>query len=435
METEDLSGKKILVIGGSAHEVIDGVRHYANHGRPEQHGLQAAKRLAELGAKVTLVTTRLHDGIPQGIAVVSEDSNHKALVGAESLLNAAAQQAQATGYDAVLQLANIPAVKAAKQSEHKLKVKKDAGALIPMDVAGNIDVVGSLQAAFSGSVIAGYDSQQQWFASGDAGLAKSMADIASQTASAPLPATQDNVSALPRTGGKLSGKKIIITSGPTAEPISSSGDVITNFSSGKQGHAVAESLAAMGAQVVLVSGPTHIPDPSHPNITTIHTESARNMRDAVVAQLPADAFVAVAAVADFGMANPGKLALKPAELATLELSQNPDILQTIGTHGSKRPSVVIGFAAETHDLLIYARGKLEKKGADAICANQVGSAMVARGSDKNQITWVSAEGNEPWETMGKSDVGNRIGDKIALLLQRKKSISAGSGSSGLLSML
>ncbi len=435
METETLNGKKILVIGGSAHEVIDGVRHYANHGRPETHGMQAAKQLAELGADVTLVTTQPHGETPQGITIITKDGSNNPLVSAQSLLDAAAQQAQAKTYDAVLQLANIPAIKAAQQSEHKLKVKKEAGALVPMEVAGNVDVAASLQAPFSNSIIAGYDNQQQWFASGDAALAASLADVASQTVSAPLPAAQGNVSALPRTGGKLSGRKIIITSGPTAEPISSSGDVITNFSTGKQGYAVAESLAAMGAQVVLVSGPTHIPDPSHPNITTIHTESARDMHDAVVAQLPADAFIAVAAVADFGMAQPGKLALKPGERVTLELSQNPDILQSVGTHESKRPPVVIGFAAETHDLLTYARGKLEKKGADAICANQVGSAIVARGIDNNQITWVSAEGNEPWEVMGKSDVGNRIGDKIALLLQRKKSATVGSGSSGLLSML
>lgn len=435
MEADSLKGKKILVIGGSAHEVIDGVRHYANHGRIDLHGLQAAKRLAELGAEVTLVTTRLNGEKPQGIAIVSEDSEHKPLVSAESLLGAAAHQAQATRYDAVLQLANIPAVKAAQQSEHKLKVKKEAGALVPMEVAGNIDVVASLQASFSNSVIAGYDNQQQWFASGDAAIAKSLADIAGQTASAPLPAAQGNVSTLPRAGGKLSGKKIIITSGPTAEPISSSGDVITNFSSGKQGHAVAEALASMGAQIVLVSGPTQIPDPSHPNITTIHTESARDMRDTAVAQLPADAFVAVAAVADFGMAQPGKLALKPGEQATLELSQNPDILQTIGTHASKRPAVVIGFAAETHELLTYARGKLEKKGADAICANKVDSASGVFGGDRNQITWVTAEGNEAWQAMNKSEVGTRIGDKIALLLQRKKSVSAGGGSSGLLSIL
>ncbi len=404
MSMDDLKGKKILVIGGNVHEVIDGVRHYANHARPENHGANAADYLRGLGADVTLI---------------DRDANGKSFANTQQLLNALQDAAQVREYDAVLNLANIPAVKPAHITDKKLKVKKEAGALVPMEVLGNVDIIGKLMRIFPDSPICGYNQQQSWCDTQDSELNGPLAQVA---AAANTPDVQAQSAPLPtiRAGGKLSGRRIVITSGPTAEPISDHGDVITNFSSGKQGHAIAQSLAAMGAQVVLVSGPTHIPDPQHPNISVIHTDSARNMRDAVLAQMPADAYVGVAAVADFGMENPGSLHLSPDAPHTLQFSQNPDILQSVGTHESLRPPVVIGFAAETHDLLTYARGKLEKKGADAICANQVGSAIAQRGSDNNQITWVTAQGNEQWEVMTKNDIGKRIGEKIALLLQRSR---------------
>lgn len=403
MSVDLLSGKKILVLGGHVDEVIDGVRHYANHARPATHGQQAANLLRRYGAQITLIDKNIN-GAPIG-------NTRQFLAIAKSAI-------EGTAYDAVLNLANVPAIAAARPSEKKLKVKKEAGSLVPMDVIGNADIPGALNDAGKGTPIAGYDQKQQWFATGNTAITAALKHIADNSIEAP----QASINLLPGavkpgSNGSLSGRKIIITSGSTAEPVSNHGDVITNFSSGAQGHAVAEALADMGANVVLIAGLTTIPDPLHPNITTIHTASARTMRDAVLAQLPADVYVGIAAVADFGLEHLAALTLAPGEPATLRLSQNPDILQDVSMHPSLRPPVVIGFAAETHDLLTYARGKLENKGADAICANQVGSLSINSGNE-NQVTWVTAGGNEPWERMSKREVGQKIGDKIVFLLQR-----------------
>ena len=403
MPFDTFSGKKILVLGGHVDEVIDGVRHYANHSRPGSHGQQAADVLRRQGAQITLIDRNIN-GAP--------------MASTQQFLSAAKSAIEGAQYDAVLNLACIPSIAAARPSDKKLKVKKQAGTLVPMDVIGNADVAAALNAAGKGTPIAGYDQRQQWFAIGDAAITAALKNIADNSMEAP----QATINILPgavktNTHGTLTGRKIIITSGSTAEPLSNHGDVITNFSSGAQGHAVAEALADMGANVVMVAGLTTVPDPLHPNITTLHTESARTMLDTVLAQLPADVYVGIAAVADFGMEKLTAMTLAPGEPTTLRLSQNPDILQNVSMHSSQRPSVVIGFAAETHDLLAYARGKLENKGADAICANEVGS-MSANNGNQNQVTWVTAAGNEPWERMSKREVGQKIGDKIQFLLQR-----------------
>jgi phosphopantothenoylcysteine decarboxylase/phosphopantothenate--cysteine ligase len=206
--------------------------------------------------------------------------------------------------------------------------------------------------------------------------------------------------------GELAGRNIIITNGPTAEQLTTGGDVITNFSSGKQGRAIADALSDMGAKVMLVTGGT-----------------ARDMLGKTLAQLPADVFIGVAAVADFAIETPLDLQLKDGEPHALQLTQNPDILQTIGQHPTLRPKVVIGFAAETApqpQLLEYARKKLERKGADAICANRVSAA--SPGSDVNQISWVSKNGAEPWEAMDKHAVGRAIGGKIVEMLGYASSV-------------
>jgi phosphopantothenoylcysteine decarboxylase/phosphopantothenate--cysteine ligase len=212
----------------------------------------------------------------------------------------------------------------------------------------------------------------------------------------------------------LAGKKIIVTSGPTHEPIDPV-RYIANRSSGKQGHAIAVALARLGADVRLVSGPVAIPDPA--GVKTVHVESAREMKDAVEQLLPADAGIFVAAVADWRTANEAGEKIKKVAgegPPSLKMVENPDILAGIGHH-PKRPYLVVGFAAETQDVLKNAEAKLKKKGADFIVANDVshdGSGGVM-GGDRNSVTIVSRDGIDQWADMTKEAVAERLAALIA----------------------
>jgi phosphopantothenoylcysteine decarboxylase/phosphopantothenate--cysteine ligase len=219
------------------------------------------------------------------------------------------------------------------------------------------------------------------------------------------------------TARPLAGRRIVVTSGPTHEPIDPV-RYIANRSSGKQGHAVAAALARLGADVRLVSGPVSIPDPV--GVTTVHVETARQMRDAVEAELPADAGIFVAAVADWR--TEGQAADKIKKVAgegppALKMVENPDILAGIGHH-AQRPRLVVGFAAETADLISNAKAKLAKKGADLIVANDVShdsgvGAKGVMGGDRNRVRIVSATGVEEWPEMGKDEVAARLAALVA----------------------
>ncbi|MCV9908119.1 bifunctional phosphopantothenoylcysteine decarboxylase/phosphopantothenate--cysteine ligase CoaBC [Brucella sp. HL-2] len=216
----------------------------------------------------------------------------------------------------------------------------------------------------------------------------------------------------------LSGKTIVMTSGPTHEPIDPV-RYIANRSSGKQGHAIAAALAKLGATVHLVSGPVTIPDPQ--GVKVIHVETAREMQAAVESRLPADAAVMVAAVADWRTANAAdqKIKKQPGESApTLSMVENPDILAGIG-HSEKRPGLVVGFAAETQDVLANAGRKLDKKGADWIVANDVSGDVM--GGDRNRVRILSRTGIEEWPEMSKEQVAEKLAEKIAgVLLETKR---------------
>ncbi|MEJ5020166.1 bifunctional phosphopantothenoylcysteine decarboxylase/phosphopantothenate--cysteine ligase CoaBC [Ochrobactrum vermis] len=220
----------------------------------------------------------------------------------------------------------------------------------------------------------------------------------------------------------LAGKTVVMTSGPTHEPIDPV-RYIANRSSGKQGHAIAAALARLGATVHLVSGPVTIADPE--GVDVIQVETAREMQAAVERHLPADAAIMVAAVADWRTANEAgqKIKKKPGEGApTLAMVENPDILAGVG-HSEKRPGLVVGFAAETQDVAENARAKLEKKGADWIVANDVshgpdGSSVM--GGDNNRVRILSRSGIEEWPEMSKEQVAERLAAKIAERLLEAK---------------
>ena len=216
----------------------------------------------------------------------------------------------------------------------------------------------------------------------------------------------------------LAGKTIVMTSGPTHEPIDPV-RYIANRSSGKQGHAIAAALTKLGARVHLVSGPVTIPDPQ--GVDVIHVETAREMQAAVESHLPADAAVMVAAVADWRTANAAdqKIKKQPGESApTLSMVENPDILAGVG-HSAKRPGLVVGFAAETQDVLANAGRKLEKKGADWIVANDVSGDVM--GGDRNRVRILSRSGIEEWPEMRKEQVAEKLAEKIAAALLETKS--------------
>jgi phosphopantothenoylcysteine decarboxylase/phosphopantothenate--cysteine ligase len=221
---------------------------------------------------------------------------------------------------------------------------------------------------------------------------------------------------LDRSAKPLRGKTIIMTSGPTHEAIDPV-RYIANRSSGKQGHAIAAALARLGATVRLVSGPVTIPDPE--GVGVIHVESAREMRDAVEQLLPADAAIMVAAVADWRVAEEAGEKIKKTageKAPALQMVENPDILAGVG-HSKLRPRLVIGFAAETQDVLANAQRKLDKKAADWIIANDVSHASGVMGGDRNSVRIVTRSGVEEWPDMSKEDVAERLAAKIAAALE------------------
>ncbi|SON53720.1 DNA/pantothenate metabolism flavoprotein [Hartmannibacter diazotrophicus] len=218
------------------------------------------------------------------------------------------------------------------------------------------------------------------------------------------------------TAGPLAGKKALVTSGPTHEPIDPV-RYIANRSSGKQGHAIAAALRRLGAEVTLVSGPVTIVDPAGVNVVKV--ESAREMLEASLACLPVDVAVMAAAVADWRVADAAGTKMKKdgsGKLPSLSLTENPDILATIGHHETLRPSLVIGFAAETGNVISYAKDKLGRKGADFICANDVSPESGVFGGDANTVHLVGKDAVEDWPTMTKDEVAARLASVIAARL-------------------
>ncbi len=219
--------------------------------------------------------------------------------------------------------------------------------------------------------------------------------------------------------GPLKGLKALVTSGPTYEPIDPV-RFIGNRSSGKQGHAIAQALAAAGAEVTLVAGPTALPDPA--GCKTVHIESAAEMLAAVEKSLPADIFVGAAAVADWRPAAEAQQKMKKrdgGETPRIEIATNPDILATISAPGPKRPKLVIGFAAETEKVVEHATAKRLKKQCDWILANDVSAATGTFGGADNKVHLITAEGAEEWPRLAKTDLAQRLVARITATLKDK----------------
>jgi phosphopantothenoylcysteine decarboxylase/phosphopantothenate--cysteine ligase len=213
----------------------------------------------------------------------------------------------------------------------------------------------------------------------------------------------------------LAGRRALVTSGPTHEPIDPV-RYIANRSSGRQGHAIAAALARQGAATTLVSGPTNLPDPA--GVDVVHIETAQQMLDACQAALPADVAVCAAAVADWRVATEAteKVKKTKGKLPTLDMAENPDVLATLSAAGNKRPQLVVGFAAETENIVANAQAKRESKGCDWLLANDVSPESGTFGGADNTIHLVSADGVEDWPRMSKEDVAERLAERVAAAL-------------------
>ncbi|SEO97016.1 phosphopantothenoylcysteine decarboxylase / phosphopantothenate--cysteine ligase [Methylobacterium sp. ap11] len=219
----------------------------------------------------------------------------------------------------------------------------------------------------------------------------------------------------PQEAKPLSGRRLLVTSGPTHEPIDPV-RYLANRSSGKQGHAIAIAAAAAGARVTLVSGPVTLPDP--PGVAVVRVETAREMLAAVEAALPADIAVFAAAVADWRPAAFGEEKIKkgPEGPPPLQLTENPDILATIAQRTGGRPPLVVGFAAETTDVIAHARAKIARKGCDLIVANDVSAETGVMGGDRNSVHLIGRDGAlETWPDLPKDEVARRLVARLAEL--------------------
>lgn len=212
----------------------------------------------------------------------------------------------------------------------------------------------------------------------------------------------------------LAGKRAMVTAGPTYEPLDPV-RYVANRSSGKQGYAIADALADLGAEVTLVSGPTVLRKPA--GVTFCACETARDMMAAVQELLPQDVAICTAAVADWRPAHEAEQKMKKRTSsdvpAPLELIPNPDILAVISSMHEKRPRLVVGFAAETENVIAYAQAKLARKGCDWIVANNVGANSNIMGGTENEVSLITPDGIEHWPRLNKNDVANRLAIIIA----------------------
>jgi phosphopantothenoylcysteine decarboxylase/phosphopantothenate--cysteine ligase len=220
------------------------------------------------------------------------------------------------------------------------------------------------------------------------------------------------VAAILRKRGPLSGRRVLVTSGPTHEPIDPV-RYIANRSSGKQGHAIAAAAASYGADVMLISGPVDVPDPG--GVAVKKVETAQEMLAAVEQTLPVDIAIFAAAVADWRVerASKSKIKKQHGRQQQLGLVENPDILSVVAHRKAGRPRLVIGFAAETDHVVANAQAKLARKGCDWIVANDVSPETGIMGGDTNTVHLIAADGVESWPPLSKDEVARRLVERIA----------------------
>ncbi|MCP4327529.1 MAG: bifunctional phosphopantothenoylcysteine decarboxylase/phosphopantothenate--cysteine ligase CoaBC [Alphaproteobacteria bacterium] len=393
-----LKGKRILLI------VSGGIAAYKS--------LDLIRRLRERGASVRCVLTRggAEFVTPLSLAALSEEKVHTDLFSLtdESEMGHIRLSRAADLVAVVPASADILAKMAHGQADDLattllLATDKDVLAAPAMNVRmwhhaatqANISTLGARGVRFAGPV-------EGDMACGEFGMGR-MAEP-----EAIIAAIEDYF----HSDAPLSGRRALVTSGPTVEAIDPV-RYIANRSSGKQGHAIAAALSRLGAATVLVAGPTREADPA--GVDVVHIESARDMLAACEAALPVDVAVCAAAVSDWrsdGIAE-NKLKKNGGGPPDLSLTENPDILATLARSGNQRPALVVGFAAETESVVENARAKLTRKACDWILANDVSPATGTFGGDANTVHLIGADFDEPWPSLSKTDVAERLGRRVA----------------------
>lgn len=374
--------RRILVLGGQVRENVDSFRFYAATARSQDHGRKAAAILTRNGNKVTLIET---------------------CGSTDDLLHAARQAASTNSFDTVLQLAQIPPVICPAPVGHKIaKTGPEKGLLFR--VRGNVDIRQELENIFPGATVAGYDTRQQWF--GPAAARKWVQH--------PRPPKTRNAR-------KPSGQhRIIVTTGPTREPLDATGTAITNAFTGRQGQEIAKELARMGFDVTLVSGPCAAAHPKNPRIAVISVTTYAQMRSAVTSLLRQSplAYVSAAAIADFSMKKSFLPDIRPGVERRLHLKENASLVGEVARH-ALRPPVVVSFAAQSpRDLLRYAAEKFKKLGVDMTVANPIGSR---RDPLRNKICLITQAGIQKFPDMPKAETGKIIARAIIYLLSKIRS--------------
>ena len=427
MEHNELSGKKILVMGGKPRERVDSFRFYVNDIRPEAHAADVARALTDLGADVTLVMPTANKVKISGIHVISKQPDGKEIESAKDLCDACGTLAD-KHFDAVLQLANIASISCPNPSNKKLQKTDVIGKAMMFQVVGNLDAIGRLQKDFPSTAVVGYDTHQQWVNHGDIALAEVMKQVSdTQLAAVVTQAAPSKASAALKNPvvGKLTGRKVVVNASRTEEYLTSH-DIITNSFSGRQGQSIAKVFANMGAEVTLVMGRSHLPDIEHPNLKTIHVNTAREMHAACMKELssPTDVFIGSAAVADFGSEDPQAIHLREGEPHTLELTENPSIVGG-AAHHANRPAVVVSFAAQSPETILeYAQKKFAKLSVDMTVANPIGDGTIASNDPTmNQVFLITKDGIREQPEMTKDAVAQLIADEVVTMLLKKKPIA------------
>lgn len=379
-------GRHFLIIAGHPWEDIDGIRCYVNLLQPCAFGEHMAQAARAQGATATLLMPDYHCHSVAGLVAQAK------------------HLASRENFDAVLLLASWSSIRTRATSDTKLKLKTTEAPLA-LEIEGNLDFAAELAKALPHLPQLGFDHTGDIYRHGDQIFLEQLArmiELADMFDEPATPAKAQN--------SMLAGRRILITGGPTAEPLNGRGDMLSNFSSGAQGAAIATAFADAGGEVLLVQGPSRLAPPAHENIEIIPVWTAQEMVSACEAALPADVFIGVAAVADFAPVSPN-IDLCPGETAMLTLRQNPDILAAIGhLPQARRPRLVIGFAAENDPLrwLDYARNKCAAKNCDALCANLIDSDFLAH-PDHNSITFVEGYGAaQSWGRMTKQQIAKRL---------------------------
>ena len=416
-DAQELAGRHYLVLGGSAREVVDPFRFYGNGKRPAYHGAAVAHALKKRGAMVTFVSPPAvaSDGIQDDLNAITEVEARK-IVSLSDMMSAVQSFAGTVKFDGIVQCANISSLRCSKPSTRKIQ-KTGADAHLLFEVEGNLDIGQKLRALFPATPIMGFGTwQEKLSVRPDPVIEKLIADTASDNNSVP------SISSLPRPqGSTFQGRRVIVSASRTEETLTEDGTLLTNFFTGKQGYALAAVFADQGADVVLISGPTNLPDPSRANIQLVRVTSAQDIYDASMAAIrtPADAYISCAAIADFKIKKQINSRLAEGESLTLDMVENASVVGHVAAHKTNRPAIVVSFAAQSPETILkYAQAKFEKLGVDMTIANPIGANTVAaRNSDMNQIYIITRGNCETVSEMPKDDIAALIASRILIQLQ------------------